>query len=188
MEIIDLFKQCVAKITLNENLTLLSKFCLKIKKQQKGRNISNIGGFQSENIELNSKEIKNLCNNITLHANEYFKNILKNKKNIFLDSLWVNVNNYKDFNMMHEHPFSKISGVFYVKTPKNCGNIVFISDSKILSYLYPDSMTEFNNYNASRFYLQSMENVLYLFPSWLNHYVEPNLSNKDRISISFNLN
>ena len=32
------------------------------------------------------------------------------------------------------------------------------------------------------------ENVLLLFPSWLKHYVNPNLSNEDRISLSFNTN
>ena len=29
--------------------------------------------------------------------------------------------------------------------------------------------------------------ILYIFPSWLDHYVSPNMSKQKRISISFNI-
>jgi len=187
MEIIDFFRQPVARVVLNENLTLLLKFCLKIKKEDKGRKISNVGGFQSKNIKLDLKEIKNLYNQITLHSNTFIKNILQIDKNVSLSNLWININEHKDYNMIHEHPFSVISGVFYVKTPKNCGNIVFSSDSKIENYIHSENIKEYNEYNSSVWFLPSEENTLYLFPSWLKHYTEPNLSNESRVSISFNL-
>jgi len=51
MEIIDIFKQAVTKITLNENLNSLSDFCFKIKKEQKSRTYSNVGGFHCKDIK-----------------------------------------------------------------------------------------------------------------------------------------
>ena len=43
--------------------------------------------------------------------------------------------------------------------------------------------------NSIEWFLPSIENGLYLFPSWLKHYVKPNMNKKEeRISISFNLN
>jgi len=39
----------------------------------------------------------------------------------------------------------------------------------------------------SHFYIQPVENLLLIFPSYLLHEVEMNNSNEKRISISFNL-
>ena len=188
MEIIDIFKQAVTKITLNENLNSLSNFCFKIKKKQESRIFSNVGGFQSKDIKLDSLEIKSLCENITNYSNIFFKEVMSNKESISLDSLWININEYKDYNLPHKHPFSKISGVFYVRAPEKCGNIVFSNDSDMEYYIKDQSINTYNNYNSSTWFFPAKENTLYLFPSWLKHYVEPNLSNESRISISFNLN
>ena len=46
---------------------------------------------------------------------------------------------------------------------------------------------EFNFWNAPAWFFSSNNNELILFPSWLNHSVEPNeKATTDRISISFN--
>jgi len=190
MEIVDVFKQPVARLILNENLNSLLKFCLKIRKKGESRRpkrASNISGYQSKDINLNSPEIKSLCNVITLQSNIFLKEIFNINQNLSLRNLWINFNEYKDYHMIHEHPFSVISGVFYVKTPKNCGNIVFGSNSKINNYIHPENIIEYNNYNTAFWFLPSLEGTLYLFPSWLKHYTEPNFSNESRVSISFNL-
>ena len=45
---------------------------------------------------------------------------------------------------------------------------------------------KFNGYNSSTWKIKPEENKCILFPSYLKHYVEPNLNKKERISISFN--
>ena len=46
---------------------------------------------------------------------------------------------------------------------------------------------EFNIWNSTTWWFPSVTNELVLFPSWLNHKVEPNeRATTDRISISFN--
>lgn len=187
MKLIELFKQPVLEIKLNENLKKISNFCLKIKKENKKKTISNVGGFQSNNLNIEENVLKSLIKNILTNSNIFSNEILKIKNKINISNIWVNINGYKDFNKPHTHPFSIISGVFYVKTPKNCGNIIFLNDSKIENYIL-EGIVDYNQYNSSYWFLPAKENTLYLFPSWLNHYVEPNLSNEERISISFNLN
>ena len=44
----------------------------------------------------------------------------------------------------------------------------------------------FSNYLFAQT-IEPLKNTLLLFPSWLKHRVEPNLSKKNRICISFNL-
>ena len=47
---------------------------------------------------------------------------------------------------------------------------------------------EYNQYNTSLVKAPAIENTLYLFPSWLNHFVESNMNKtEERISISFNI-
>jgi uncharacterized protein (TIGR02466 family) len=188
MEIIELFKQPIFKIKLNEDLKEILKFCIKTSKNKKGVIRSNIGGFHSDYLDTKEPVLNSLINNIKINSNFIIKNILKNKEEVNLTSIWFNMNEYKDFNLPHNHPFSKISGVFYIKVPKNSGNIVFLNDTKIENYLFNGQITEYNNYNSSNWSIKPEENILYLFPSWLNHYVQPNFSNEKRVSISFNLN
>jgi|688.fasta_scaffold630023_2 uncharacterized protein (TIGR02466 family) len=188
MEIKDIFKQPVAIIKLNENLNELLKYCLSIKKTQKGRKLSNSGGFQSNNIDLKTSNISSLIEKINLNSNTFLKKVFLSKHNISVINLWININEYKDYNILHEHPNSILSGVFYVKAPENSGSIVFKNDSDIRYYMNYELTDDLNNYNASMWSFPALENNLYLFPSWLKHYVEPNLSNESRVSISFNLN
>jgi uncharacterized protein (TIGR02466 family) len=184
MEIVDIFKQPIAVIKLNEDLNELLKYCLSVKQEQEGRKFSNSGGFQSNDIDLNTLNINSLIENINLNSNTFLKNVFLSKQNISVVNLWININEYKDYNILHEHPNCMISGVFYVKAPENSGSIVFKNDSDIRYYMNYKLTSDLNNYNASMWSFPALENNLYLFPSWLKHYVEPNLSNESRISIS----
>jgi len=186
MQQIELFKQSIFKVKLNEDLNKITNFCLKIYKTEEGRKKSNFGGYQSNDLNKDEIFLNSLINHIEINSNKIMKNHFKINDKIFLKNIWFNINKYKDFNVQHTHPFSKISGVFYVKTPENSGNIVFINKTKIDNYL-DNFIFEYNQHNSSTWSIKPEENELYFFPSWLNHFVEPNLSKKERISFSFNL-
>jgi uncharacterized protein (TIGR02466 family) len=183
---IDTFKTSITRVELNLNLKSLSKFCFNLEKKQQSNYLSNIGGFQSKNLNLNDLSIRELLNAIDMHVNTTGKEIYKFKNKLKISNMWLNINRYKDFNCTHNHPFSILSGVFYVKVPKNSGNIAFVNDFPITEFVSETFMEEFNNYNCKTYNFNSEENVLYIFPSWLKHTVGPNLSQKERISFSFN--
>ena len=46
---------------------------------------------------------------------------------------------------------------------------------------------KFTEYNSASWFVPPEENMLYIFPAWLYHKVEPNLSKQPRISFSFNV-
>jgi uncharacterized protein (TIGR02466 family) len=186
MEIIELFKDIVFKTNLNENLNELIKFSEKIEKQ-KGKILSNVGGFHSKDLNQDEPIINNLIEKILLNGNHFFKTYFNLDKNLTLKNIWLNINHYKDFNDIHTHPFSMVSGVFYIKTPEKCGNLILHRDSPMSYFVDGKSFAQYNNYNSELWWLPPIKNTLYLFPSWLKHSVEPNLSKEKRISISFNL-
>lgn len=186
MEIIEIFKHCVFRTKLNEDLNSLIKFSKKLKNQQ-GRILSNVGGFQSKDLNLNENILQSLISEILKFGNIFSKEVLCINKQMSLENIWLNINYYKDYNMVHNHPFSIISGVFYVKTPKKCGNLKFYKDTDSSSFLHQNIVYNYNNFNSETWKFIPEENMLYLFPSWYKHLVEQNLSKQERISISFNL-
>jgi len=190
-ENIALFGVPIQTNILKINNDALLEYCYKIRERSLGRDFSNIGGWQSDNLDLKDKElqpfIEELKNNIMSYINQCgFKTDLKYK----LDNIWININEYKDHNKPHIHPGCLFSGVYYLKTPDNCGNIVFNHPADSLQYDWKkDLIKETMPNNCSEWFLPVQKEKMFLFPSWLYHYVMPNLNQKeDRISLAFNIN
>jgi uncharacterized protein (TIGR02466 family) len=185
MKIIEIFKEVIFEICLNENLNDFLEYSKKLKKEN-GRKKSNAGGFQSDDLNLKELILQSLIKNIENYGNVFCNEILKMNKKITLSNMWLNINFYKDYNVSHVHPFSVLSGVFYIKSLKNSGSLIFEKNHS-LEYCIKDQPIEYNLCNSTFHVIPPKENTLYLFPSWYKHCVEPNLSNEERISISFNL-
>lgn len=158
-----------------------------IKKQNlPGRVVSNDGGYQS--IDIQNKPTQ-LVDEILKHANIFGKkcNI---KNNLIMDNMWLNINKHKNSNREHKHLGCVFSGAYYIKVPKNSGNIVFINPNvDIMDYAWHRSLFDnYNKFNSGLWNILPSVGELILFPSFLKHYVEPNLSKEERVSISFNIN
>ena len=159
------------------------KEILNIKSKNEGRIVSNYAGWQSNDLRTVSKKFTSLFNKISENVKKIEKNLFLSKK-LKLHNLWYNVNGLSSFNRPHSHQGCIISGVYYVSIPKNSGSIVFLN--KDLDTFYQDNIKNYNEYNSSTWTIEPKENQCILFPSYLKHYVEPNLNKKERISISFN--
>jgi uncharacterized protein (TIGR02466 family) len=144
---------------------------------------SNYGGWQSGGFETVPKNFKDLFKKISANVKEVEKKLSLSKE-LKLHNLWYNVNGLGSFNRPHDHPNCVVSGVYYISIPKNSGSIVFLNEN--LDLYYRDNIKNFNEYNSSVWKIEPEENKCILFPSYLKHYVEPNLNKKERISISFN--
>ena len=79
-----------------------------------------------------------------------------------------------------------ISGVFYVQTFNECGNIVFRRNNPVLDMMYANQIEKYNSYNSSVWAEIPRNNKSIIFSSYLEHMVLPNLEDKPRISLSFN--
>ena len=90
--------------------------------------------------------------------------------------------NYKgDINWPHKHQ-GNLAGVFYLDTHENCGDLIldsfnFNQHCKISSYLS----------SKEKVIVVPKNNKIVLFDSNCMHYVTKNLSDKIRISMSFNI-
>jgi len=152
-----------------------------------GRIKSNRGGYHSHSLDIENKYLKPLVEEIKKYSKIMAEQHTLDEECYNID-MWCNINGYKDYNISHNHPGCVFSGVYYVKTPPDCGNIVFDHPAQnVMGYAELDlKFKDYNAYNALTWRLPAQENMMYVFPSWLKHCVDPNLSTENRISISFN--
>jgi uncharacterized protein (TIGR02466 family) len=161
----------------------IKKEIFNIRSKDKGRTRSNYNGWQSQDFSIADKNFQSLFDNIYRSVKKIEKN-LSISKELRLRNLWCNINGLGSFNRPHSHPGGVVSGVYYVSIPKNSGSIVFLNRN--LDSFYNKNVKNYNEYNSSTWIIKPEENQCVLFPSYLEHYVEPNLNKKERISISFN--
>ena len=182
----DIFKIGVYYYDLDIDTKSYVKYCYDIQKKDKGRTISNKGGYQSLDLNTNDKLIQNLIHDITPHVNEYEKSL--SDIPVVFHNMWFNINGHKDFNIPHNHTQSLISGVLYLQAPKDCGDIVFYHPAESLIESFFGKIAEpSSEYGYLRYWYPAKVNRIYLFPSWLSHSVETNNNKKEkRISMSFN--
>ena len=184
----NIFEVPIYDVDLSLNTQSISTYCKSLKKKNKGTIKSNNGGWHSNHLQGSHLPLNDLFLEIEKHSNLFLKKI-QIENNIKIKDIWVNINNYKDSNNIHFHPNNIISGVYYVEVPKNSGDIYFNHPAQdLMDCMWGETnIKNFNTTNCFNYTLKSKANKLFLFPSWLKHGVRPNLSKKDRISISFNL-
>jgi len=172
----------------NFDLKSIQKECILKLKKDKGVIKSNVGGWQSNSL-FNERNLifSNLISNIEISALEFAKQ-LQIDTNLKVQSFWININKFKDYNQYHTHPKSIFSGVYYIKVPKNSGCIEFKNPNCLsIENNWDNIAKEPNPVNSYSYKINPVENQLLLFPSWLEHQVLPNLNHKKRISLSFNI-
>ena len=135
IEIQDIFKIPIYKTELSLDTDELEKACNQYKDNNKSRAISNVGGYQSNNLNLGNEYIfESLMDEIEEHTSNFAKYFINDNKQ-GVTNIWININGYKDYNKPHNHVNSEISGVYYVKAPEKSGNITFEHPAKnVLSY------------------------------------------------------
>ena len=169
--------------TLNQEL---ERDILAWSNRDKGMIRTNIKGWHSDTNMNELPEYAKLVDMLysaqrTIYDQEYYES------EPFLGNMWANINPPGGSNRAHIHPNSLWSGVYYVKAPQNSGQLK-IEDPRSVALMSrprqkdvpkPDRLWREHHYEPKT-------GRLIMFPSWLNHCVDPNNSNDIRISVSFN--
>ena len=98
-----------------------------------------------------------------------------------INNSWANINDNGAWNAPHLHNGCWYSGVFYVHSDGDEGRISMIDTHQKVAGDFPNSQRT----PTSQYYAPITGECI-LFPSGLMHMVEPNPTNKERYSISFN--
>ena len=154
--------------------------------QDKGIKKTNVNGWHSETNMHEKPEYKPLVDELFRMVHQIFKEEFLDKRAV-LGNMWANINYHGGYNKPHVHPNALFSGVYYVKTPPNCGSLICQDPRPGIQTCMPTRIEEKIPKHLWRdVHLQPQENRAIMFPAWLWHCVQPNESNDIRISVSFN--
>ena len=107
-------------------------------------------------------------------------------RDIEITACWATVNAPGRGHAVHAHPNSYFSGVYYAQTHTGADTINFHDPRSQMGVIRPP-VTELIAANADQAVVKVSDGTLLFFPSWLQHSVDTNSSDKNRISVSFNL-
>ena len=157
-------------------------------RDQAGINKSNIKGWHSKDFNLNETEPQKFISFILPSIEQVMidMNWEKQKQTAKINNMWAIINTGGSANLRHQHGNSTISGAYYVRAPENSGDIVFYDPRPAPVFSHPN-VTSPNLLNSQVNGVSPKEGALVLFPSFLDHSVNENISNNERIVISFNI-
>jgi uncharacterized protein (TIGR02466 family) len=99
---------------------------------------------------------------------------------------WINVLEPGGLNAPHDHPGWVWSGSYYIKVPESdlarSGNIEFFDSRTNVRTLTVEGAACF----ASKYGVEPKSGMLLIFPAYLRHWVYPNESSEERVTVAFN--
>jgi len=107
-------------------------------------------------------------------------------KELALNSLWINILPTGGIHTSHIHPHSVISGTTYVSRPKDSSAIKFEDPRSQMMMAAPTRKRDARTEVKSFIYVEPEAGDVLLWESWLRHEVPMNMSDEERISVSFN--
>ena len=99
---------------------------------------------------------------------------------------WANISPPGASHKTHHHPNNFLSGVYYVQTGPGAGSINF-HDPRVQTGIIRPTVTELTAANTDQVVVRVRDGALLLFPAYLDHSVDANESDRERISVSFNI-
>jgi uncharacterized protein (TIGR02466 family) len=154
---------------------------------------SNRGGWQFE-IQLSTDvAVQTLLKNIRMVVNEFTSAEQAGTTQPDFDIVaWASINRRNHYNRVHHHIGGGFwSGVYYVAVPPpddQVGAIVFrnpTTQSILANTIFAPA--PLRHQFKHQFEIFPTAGLLVIFPSWLEHFVDPHHSDQERISVPFDI-
>jgi len=180
-----------------EQLAAAREYLLALEARAPGQDRSNRGGWHSSDnlFGPDHPEIQPLRDAATRALGAYISQAFDYKGKLELAlTAWTVVNRAGDFNTPHNHAPRLLSGALYVAMPAGMrgGEIVFQDPRLALNAHETEGMRRLKlkpPWNRPTISVAPIAGEVLVFPSWLNHYVEPFQCDEPaavRIVVSFN--
>lgn len=166
-----------------------------MEQQQDGVRFTNHGGWQSTH-DLFETDDKDLIN-VRSMAYEIVFDMLRSQWEaansspatgtfrIDIRTSWANINRAGNSNDPHVHPGAHFSGVIYLDDGGDSENKIGLIDPRAQAVMIPTSGI-FNMGLGTHISLSPKPGLAIVFPSWLQHYVNPHNGPNPRVAIAFN--
>jgi uncharacterized protein (TIGR02466 family) len=142
----------------------------------------------NKNFNQNLSEEENIKTALyfTEEINNFWKEIAKEKRDIKLITSWSNFHKKFDFATPHSHGDCLLAAVFYIQTSDKSGDIL-LHDPRggVYFELETDIDTQGKLADSRKYFrIKPKDGDLIIFPAYLIHSVEPNMTDETRISLA----
>lgn len=182
------------------NKNLLDAIYAERERDEKGISRSNfpeLGGWHSQNSLHKQEAYSGLVDHINSTTARMSEELGYHKDyHIRIGTMWSIINPPGTGNRSHVHPGCMWSGVYYINSPENAGGRIEFVEPRTANLMnqpkyIPNKQRPKDCWTKVRF--APSPGKLLIFPAWLYHGVDPNLSKEkgragDRVVIAFNLN
>ncbi len=143
--------------------------------------------WHSSNYKILDNELAFLKDEVQSRIEDYAHNSLgmARRHKLKITDSWVMKHGRDDKSDMHWHPNSIISGVLYLQTYKDCGNICFFREKNLFSDIL-DFEFSHNDTNARIIEVEPIDGMVLLFPSKTLHGVNQSQTDVKRFCCAFN--
>jgi uncharacterized protein (TIGR02466 family) len=133
-------------------------------------------------------EMKELVDVIMAESGKILDAYAMKRNSHYITNMWANIANPNRRHSMHAHPNCLLSGLVYIKTPRNCGPTVFASPRQLSKGLEPTYLKK-NEINADIYVIPAEKGRMLIWPSHVPHAVEQGTANEaeERIIVAFNI-
>jgi len=160
---------------------------LELREQDEGRSVSNVGGWQSNDIPVDTEWAQDFIRALSKRIPAFMNEFGASTKKLEFDNMWFNINPPGAVNLPHVHGGSFLSGVLWLVAPEDSGSIVFSRPTHESYIIYSNIQNTNRRCGFTDWQYKPKENMALIFPSWLSHRVEINNTDSERISLAFNL-
>lgn len=142
----------------------------------------------SDDLHLN-KPFAELSDIILQSAKEVFDEYKLVRDGEYITCMWANISDSTNKHMMHVHANSFWSGVLHLNCPQPNPGVIEFRDPRYASHMQFFEYEDQNTFSMRTAQIVPEDGMLILFPSWLEHGVQPGEFSKyqRRISLSFNI-
>ena len=142
--------------------------------QKSGKGISSRKGailayMSPDNLQTLS-EMKDLVEVIMCESGKILDVYAIKRNSHYITNMWANIANPNRRHSVHAHPNCLLSGLVYIKTPRNCGPTVFVSPRQNSKGLEPTYLKK-NEFNADAFVMPAEKGRRLIWPSHVPHGV-----------------
>jgi uncharacterized protein (TIGR02466 family) len=143
-------------------------------------------GWQSEQTLHHRDEFQDLISCVSNASKSILRFLRIGQQALEITGCWATVLATGAIHKAHSHPNNYLSGVYYVRIHQGADTISF-HDPRSQTHVIQPPVLELTAENTDQVVVRVTNGTLLMFPSYLEHSVDANMSAEERISVSFNI-
>lgn len=143
-------------------------------------------GWQSGQVLHELEALRGLVSHIYDAVGSVLEFLRTGYDEVEITGCWANISPPGASHKSHHHPNNFLSGVYYVQTGPGADSINF-HDPRAQTGIIRPPVTELTAANTDQVVVRVRDGTLLLFPAYLEHSVDANESDRERITVSFNV-